>query len=899
MGNKNSTTNTSFSNAKYVNSVPDLSTSATADRRMDMQRMQNVLLIWLDNNINENNTDCTNTIKQLKRVVNNINTFTDSNQCAEFIQTITNNKICMIVSGSLGKHIVPHVHDMSQVDTIFIFCNNPESHEQWTKQWPKIKGIFTEITSICGALKLAAHQCEQNAISISFVASNKKLDQLDPSFMYTQILKEILLTIDFEAEHIKEFITYCRKAFVENEYDLQNIEKLEHDYHDQTSIWWYTYQYFLYSMLNQALRSMDVDIIVRMGFFINDLHRDIQRLHSEQFDDQQSGTTFTLYRGQCLSKKDFIEMTKTKGGLLSFNNFLSTSRNRDVSLCFAPQAGTSPDLVGILFVMLINPTHSTTPFASVGGVSYFHTEDEVLFSMHTIFRIGDIKPMDENNHLYQVNLILTTDNDQDLRTLTDRIRQETFPDSKGWYRLGLLLMKMGQFTKAQEIYQVLLHQTTNESDKAPIYYQLGWIKCNQGEYQEALLSHEKALIIRQQLLPSDHPDLGDSYNKIGGVCFSIGNNSKALSYYEKALTIRQQSLPFNHPDLGSSYNNIGNMYYSMGDYPKALSYYEKDLAIGQQSLPPNHPDLAMSYNNIGSVYDSMGDYPKALSNYEKALTIRQQSLPFNHPDLSSSYNNIGNLYYNMGDYPKALSSHKKALAIEQQSFPTNHPDLAKSYNNIGIMYKIMSDYPKALSSHEKALEIQQQLLSSDHPDLAMSYNNIGSVYDSMGNYPKALSSHKRALTIRQQSLPSNHPDSAKSYISIGNVYYSMVDYSKALSNYEKALRIQQQSLPSNHPDSAKSCGSIGNVYYCMGDYSKALLNYEKALAIQQQALPFNHSDIAISYNNMGLLYENMGNYLKAHSFYERAVQIGQHSLPSNHPYRQIYRKRLEDMKQKL
>ncbi|CAF0972193.1 unnamed protein product [Adineta steineri] len=601
MGNKNATAATKFDIASHVKPVSDFSTSAIVNRRMNMQRMQSVLLIWLDNNIDDDNTDCSNTIKQLKRVVNNVNTFTDGDQCLEFIRTITNNKVCMIVSDSLGQHIVPHVHDMSQVDTIFIFCNNPESHEQWTKQWPKIKGIFTDITSICGALKPAAHQCEQNAISISFVASNKKLDQLDPSFMYTQILKEILLTIDFEAEHIKEFITYCRKAFVENEYELQNIEKLERDYHDQTSIWWYTYQYFLYSMLNQALRSMDVDIIVRMGFFINDLHRDIQRLHSKQFDDHQSGKTFTLYRGQCLSKKDFIEMTKTKGGLLSFNNFLSTSRNRDVSLCFAPQAATNPDLVGILFVILIDPTHSTIPFASVSDVSYFHVEDEVLFSMHTIFRIRDIKPMDGNNHCYQVNLTLTNDNDQDLRTLTDCIRQETFSDSKGWYRLGLLLIKMGQFTKAQEVFEVLLDQTRNESDKASIYYQLGWVKCNQGEYQEALLSHEKALTIRQQSLPSDHPDLGDSYNRIGNVYGMMRGYPKALSYHEKALVIRQQSLPSNHLGLGASYNNIGNVYDSMGDYPKALSNYEKAVAIRQQSLPSNHPDLGRSYNNIGSI----------------------------------------------------------------------------------------------------------------------------------------------------------------------------------------------------------------------------------------------------------------------------------------------------------
>ncbi|CAF3994526.1 unnamed protein product [Adineta steineri] len=717
MGNNKSITSiqtNAHANAKQASSF---SKAVTANRHINMQRMQNVLLIWLDSNIDENNADCNNTIKQLKRVVNNINTFTEGEQCVEFIQTITNNKVCMVVSGSLGKHIVSRMHDISQVDSIFIFCNNQEWHKKWAKQWPKIKGVFTDITSICEALKQVAHQCEQNATSISFVASNKKLDQLDPSFMYTQILKEILLTIKFEDKHFKEFITYCREVYDDDEHELQNVNKLQTTYKNNIPIWWYTWDAFLYRMLNQALRSMDVDIIVRMGFFINDLHRDIQRLYSQQFDGQQSGETFEVYRGQGLSKKDFTEMTKTKGGLLSFNNFLSTSKNRNVSLDFAQQAATNPDLVGILFVISINSTHSTTPFASITDVSYFHTEDEVLFSMHTTFHIGDIKPMDGNNHLYKVNLTLTNDNDQDLRTLTDRIRQETFPNSTGWDRLGQLLFKMGQFKKAQEVYEILLHQTTNESDKSFIYIQLGSIKRNQGEYQEALTYYGKSLIIYQKILPPNHPDLALSYMGIGNVYDDIGDYPKALSSHERALAIRQQSLPSNHPDFGTSYINIGNVYGKMGDYPKALSYYEKDLAILQQSLPSNHPRLGNSCNNIGIVYRKMNDYPKALSYYEKALAIKQQSLPSNHPSLGMSYNNIGNVYGKMGDYPKALSYYEKDLAIEQQSLPSNHPDLGASYNNIGVMYENMGNYSKAHSFYEHAVQIGQQSLPTNHPNL--------------------------------------------------------------------------------------------------------------------------------------------------------------------------------------
>src|SRR5579871_4388359 len=334
MGNKKSIAVDKSGGTEKTKQVSDPSSGARGRQRGRIHMVQNVLLIWLDNNIDDNSDDCQNTITQLRRIVNRVNTYTDGDQCIQFIESINDDKVCMIISGSLGQHIMPRVHDMFQVDSIFIFCGNKQRHEKWARDWPKIKGVFTEITPICEALKKATQQCEQNAISISFMATTtsgdtakKNLDQLDCSFMYTQIVKEILLTIEFEEQHIKEFIQYCREQFAENDKELNNIKKFEGKYRDETPIWWYTYEYFLYPLLNRALRLMDMDLIIKMGFFIDDLHRHIEQLHSIQFDENYSGGIFTVYRGQGISKVDFEQMTKTTGGLMTFNNFLSTSKN--------------------------------------------------------------------------------------------------------------------------------------------------------------------------------------------------------------------------------------------------------------------------------------------------------------------------------------------------------------------------------------------------------------------------------------------------------------------------------------------------------------------------------------------------------------------------------------------
>ncbi len=527
--------------------------SSTGSQRLRSVRMiQNFHLVWLDGSIDETNEDCRNSITKLRQVVNTVNTFVDVDECIDFINGIQEERAFVISSGALGKTTVPMVHDKPQVNTIYIFCGNKGYHEKWAKEWPKVAGVYTDITPICEALKQAAQDCDHNSVSITFAkkrdgATGPNRDTLDSSFMYTQILKEILLTIDFEQGHIKEFFAYCREQFAGNYAELKNVDMIEKDYRHHQPIWWYTYECFLYSMLNRALRLMEVDLITKMGFFVRDLHEHIAQLHSEQFDRHHHSDAFTVYRGQGLSQADFDQLQTTQGGLLAFNNFLSTSLDRDVSLKFAQRTIKTSDKIGVLFIMTIDPSISATPFANVKNVSCYKREEEILFSMHSVFRIGQVKQIEKNNNrLWQVELTLTGDHDPQLQELTKSVQEDT-EGPTGWFRLGRLMIKVAQFDKAQQVFEMILDRTTDEKEKGEIYYYLGWIKTDQGKYTEAITYFEKSLKIRQKSLPANYSNLADTHNNIGVVYHHMGEYSKALSSHEKALEICQKTLPANHP----------------------------------------------------------------------------------------------------------------------------------------------------------------------------------------------------------------------------------------------------------------------------------------------------------------------------------------------------------------
>jgi hypothetical protein len=112
-------------------------------RPPNVRMVQNFHLIWLDGSIDEtNDEDSRKSITKLRQVVNTVNTFTDGDECIDYITDIMVEKTFLIVSETFSDIIIPIARDIPQVISIYIISNNNARHEQWVKQWPKVKGVF-------------------------------------------------------------------------------------------------------------------------------------------------------------------------------------------------------------------------------------------------------------------------------------------------------------------------------------------------------------------------------------------------------------------------------------------------------------------------------------------------------------------------------------------------------------------------------------------------------------------------------------------------------------------------------------------------------------------------------------------------------------------------------------
>lgn len=105
---------------------------------LDNDKSETSILIWLDACVNTSK-DNIEAQEELTSILNKFKTFEDLNDCQKYIQSVSlNDRIVLIVSGQLGRQLIPKIHQLEQLSSIYIYCMNKEANEKWSKDFEKV-----------------------------------------------------------------------------------------------------------------------------------------------------------------------------------------------------------------------------------------------------------------------------------------------------------------------------------------------------------------------------------------------------------------------------------------------------------------------------------------------------------------------------------------------------------------------------------------------------------------------------------------------------------------------------------------------------------------------------------------------------------------------------------------
>lgn len=472
------------------------------------------------------------------------------------------------------------------------------------------------------------------------------------------MLIKCLLETNSTTTDKNEFLAICRKQYVGNESELQLIEDFEQNYFPSRAIWWYTRPTFFSRILNRALQIQDMNILLRLSFFLRDMER--------QLEKNRSPTKVRVFCGRYMSVEDLEYLKSNRGGLLVVNTFLSTTTKEQVQTFFG-QTAFPIDFKRVVFEIEADP-HLTNvkPFSQIKALSYLNTEEQTLFMLGSIFRIDHMQKSGDG--MVIVQLILCSENDPNLRSLHEQHKIE-HPIS-----FGRIFCEVNRFNVAEQYYHRLLDDLPAEhKDTAMLYDALGDLDIEKGNDACSQEHFTKAFDIRRRILPADDPSLGDSYFNLGKIHRKKNEIKQGLGAFNKAIDIYSKNFNGDHPKIAACMDGLGDIHMKDKKYSKALEYYEKALQMRRKSLADVHRLIGDSHRNIARAHRSLDNLDQAINHYTRALDVYKKTASPPHFVIGMVLKNLGDLYEEKKKLTDAYACYEKALAhVQRVSPPTDN-----------------------------------------------------------------------------------------------------------------------------------------------------------------------------------------------------------------------------------
>lgn len=393
------------------------------------------------------------------------------------------------------------------------------------------------------------------------------------------------------------------------------------------------------------------------------------------------------------------------------------------------------------------------------------------------------------------------------------------------------------FFYAQKVYQLFDNETS-----AFLLNILGMVYNLQGEYGQALIFFQKALIGFQK---AENKKMESStLSNVSMIYYSRGDYDISLKYLEQCLEFSRQV--GDKLGEGRTLNNMSQIYYKRKDYNTALNYLKKSLRISREV---GDKELeGMNLNNISQIYEALDDYSTAFKSLKQSLKINREA--GNKVAEMLNLGNIGKIYKYSGDYDNALKYLEQSLKVCKD---IGYKEMEG--NDFIIISQIYSD----CRDHESALKYAEQALRISHEirDKSMesgSLSEIIKIYNDRGDCDNVLRYQKKILTVWQEL--DNKSEVGRTLSNIANTYYERSDYDTALSYLDQCLKICREI--GDKPHESMTLSGISLIYLSRGDYDKAIEYLEQNLRLYQET--GNKLEQIKSLNNIAEIYRKCGDY---------------------------------------
>lgn len=351
---------------------------------------QGYIPAWLDTAMNNDQNTfsvCLGTLRTLQHV----HKFNDGKECYEFLCSIIDKRAFLILSCQIDDQLLNDFMALPQLEYIYQFGDEAMQKREQSKlvEVVSVQALYEHLSQ--HSRYTTEEDNDTDFASLSSSATVRSIEDLNEDariFIFYQLLIEILLRLPQTSQIRDQFYSFCMEKTSDNSAQRGIFQRRMENYTAEQAIPWYTGTCFLHKLLNRTCRLGNIKDMFKLAFYMADLNAQLKILHNEYY--YSFSEKMHVYRGRSMSKIEYEKLKNSIGDLVVTKSFLSTTTRRHVASFYAGTGAQGPDSVPAILHLIINKhRNETKSFARLLYNSEIRSDDEVLISIGTVFRIID------------------------------------------------------------------------------------------------------------------------------------------------------------------------------------------------------------------------------------------------------------------------------------------------------------------------------------------------------------------------------------------------------------------------------------------------------------------------------------------------------------------------------
>ncbi len=368
-------------------------------------------------------------------------------------------------------------------------------------------------------------------------------------------------------------------------------------------------------------------------------------------------------------------------------------------------------------------------------------------------------------------------------------------------------------TTEQETNIRSFHETTELAETIWIDLTSYFIRYyEKGDYQNALFVAQRAHDIANKNFGQNDVNTADALLKLGIINQTLGHLHKAEDRLQKALLILEEQLSPNHPDLAVIMTNLGNVYFELQRPELSERYHQQALNIRKNAFHADDPAIAQSTYNLAVLYESQHKYEQAATFYQQAISLWSASVGPTHPYVGNALSNLSGIYRTQGKHNKAINILQRMLVFKKSVFGAQHEEVAQTLISLGTSYLEQGEYSPASHAYEEALNIAQHILGSSDPQLALLMYTLANIY-----HAQARIEEQDQTSFESNIIPTNNNSAALA----DTTQRKIALFAQALPLYKKAAEILDDGKSETQPVLDIVLTELATLYKEIGDTDMA------------------------------------------------------------------------------